>query len=47
METVIKVPDDWLYTQWQRAQMALVHYGSDKLQKQYSKQTTLTIIPVN
>lgn len=33
MKTVIKVPDDGLYAQRQRAEMALMCYGSDKLQK--------------
>ena len=33
MKTVIKVPNYGLYAQGQRAKMALMHYGSNKLQK--------------
>lgn len=41
MQTVIEVPDDGLYTQWQWAQVTLVHYGSNKLRKQDGEQTAL------
>lgn len=33
MKTVIKVPDDGLYAQRKRTQMALMSYGGNKLQK--------------
>lgn len=48
VKTVIKVPDDWLYTQRQRAKMTLMCYGSNKLQKKIiTSEYTSKVIPAN